>query len=407
MGGRPAVQATGHRRRGRSRRGTGRGRDVDPRDPGRARARSLCKTATGCRTATPVVAVRAVHSARVRADAGRFRVSCGASPWEAHPCTAQRDSTSRAGGQSLSMTVAHEHLIPHARALPCPMLDVAPGAADEGPVRGEIFSLDRLEEHAVDVARAHGSPRSRCAPPAALELPRNQEGHRGAYEALRGRRRSGTTRRPRRSGSSTTRTSSTTSSARSRRTCRGAIWSSSLASPSGALPATRASTRWRSTSSATPTAGSISRPSSATSPRYQSLAPLTIGELWAVPIMLRLGLAQSVRKLAEQELATRRGPRARRRLGRAHAEATARGAPPTSSSPSRSSRRATRRSTPAFVVQLLRRLREHDAMVASAFHWITERCAEMGTAARGDHRARAPAAGRTRSRSATRSPACA
>ena len=33
-----------------------------------------------------------------------------------------------------------------------------PEAGDDGPVRGEIFSLDRLGAHAVEVARAHGEP---------------------------------------------------------------------------------------------------------------------------------------------------------------------------------------------------------------------------------------------------------
>jgi len=33
------------------------------------------------------------------------------------------------------------------------------------------------------------------------------------------------------------------------------------------------------------------------------VAPLTIGELWAVPIMLRLALTENLRRLAEQALA--------------------------------------------------------------------------------------------------------
>jgi cyclic beta-1,2-glucan synthetase len=39
---------------------------------------------------------------------------------------------------------------------------------------------------------------------------------------------------------------------------------------------------------------------------YQSIAPLTIGELWAVPIMLRVGLIDNLRRLAEQIVAARR-----------------------------------------------------------------------------------------------------
>jgi cyclic beta-1,2-glucan synthetase len=31
---------------------------------------------------------------------------------------------------------------------------------------------------------------------------------------------------------------------------------------------------------------------------YQSVTPLTIGELWAWPVMLRIGLLESVRRMA-------------------------------------------------------------------------------------------------------------
>src|SRR4051812_8559804 len=37
--------------------------------------------------------------------------------------------------------------------------------------------------------------------------------------------------------------------------------------------------------------------------QYQTSAPLTIGELWAVPIMLRLALVENVRRLTDQEVA--------------------------------------------------------------------------------------------------------
>src|SRR5262249_38597029 len=38
---------------------------------------------------------------------------------------------------------------------------------------------------------------------------------------------------------------------------------------------------------------------------YQSVAPLTIGELWAVPTMLRLSLLENLRRLADQMVRTR------------------------------------------------------------------------------------------------------
>ena len=49
-----------------------------------------------------------------------------------------------------------EHGLPH--RLSCPVLHAHDGARDEGSLRGEIFSLDRLEEHARVVARSHGAP---------------------------------------------------------------------------------------------------------------------------------------------------------------------------------------------------------------------------------------------------------
>src|SRR5207245_98269 len=33
---------------------------------------------------------------------------------------------------------------------------------------------------------------------------------------------------------------------------------------------------------------------------YQTVSPLSIGELWAVPIMLRLGLVENLRRLSDQ-----------------------------------------------------------------------------------------------------------
>ena len=121
---------------------------------------------------------------------------------------------------------------------------------------------------------------------------------------------------------------------------------------------------------------------------YQEGRELTIGELWAVPIMLRLGLLQSVRKLAEEEVFTaeqrskadawaermvRRGEKRGSEVVVTLAELA------TSEEPLSS----------PFLVQLIRRLREHDALVSSASHWVHERCAEMGTSpevlARAEH----------------------
>ena len=41
---------------------------------------------------------------------------------------------------------------------------------------------------------------------------------------------------------------------------------------------------------------------------YQSVAPLTIGELWAWPSILKLALIENLRRLAEEMLAARARP---------------------------------------------------------------------------------------------------
>ena len=48
---------------------------------------------------------------------------------------------------------------------------------------------------------------------------------------------------------------------------------------------------------------------------YQSVTPLNLGELWAIPIMLRLALIENVRRVALRIAAGTHRPRSRRRLG--------------------------------------------------------------------------------------------
>ena len=80
---------------------------------------------------------------------------------------------------------------------------------------------------------------------------------------------------------------------------------------------------------------------------YQRLAPLTIGELWAWPSMLKLALIENLRRLAD-ELLTARAARAAadRYVTSSAGGAGARAAPPS-------------RSDSAFIVQVLHRMREY------------------------------------------------
>ena len=51
---------------------------------------------------------------------------------------------------------------------------------------------------------------------------------------------------------------------------------------------------------------------------YQKIQPLKVGELWAVPIMLRLALIENLRRVAARLPSGRRRPGSGRRLGRAN-----------------------------------------------------------------------------------------
>jgi cyclic beta-1,2-glucan glucanotransferase len=110
---------------------------------------------------------------------------------------------------------------------------------------------------------------------------------------------------------------------------------------------------------------------------YQTAAPLTIGELWAVPIMLRLGLVETVRRLMEQEVAARaERALADRWADRLFASARERashavvilaelatGGPTLSDS---------------FVVELLKRVRDEDLPLGPVLAWIEDRLVEAG-----------------------------
>ncbi len=262
--------------------------------------------------------------------------------------------------------------------LPAPEPGATITASGEGGVHGEIYSMERLEAHAVDMARAHGKPvldvRAR---PLLTSFQATRKAIEGAYDALakKAQKRSDAT------------------PAEEWLLDNSHVIDDQLHEIEEDLPSGYLMKLPRLTKGASAgyprvyalaldfighTDGRIDLESLVRYvTAYQSVGALTIGELWAVPIMLRLGLAESVRKLADQELSTgedraradtwvvrmlKGGPRRSTDVAIAMAELAV----------------SDEAFKPAFVVQLLRRLREHDAVVASAFHWIQERCAEMG-----------------------------
>ncbi|MES1185159.1 MAG: glucoamylase family protein [Myxococcales bacterium] len=109
---------------------------------------------------------------------------------------------------------------------------------------------------------------------------------------------------------------------------------------------------------------------------YQRVTTLTIGELWAVPIMLRLGLVLMVGALAVTEASAK---------DRAHADTWADTLINAGQSNKRLSRaladldRSEQIITAGFLVQLLKRIRDHDAPLAPAMEWLQARCQELGS----------------------------
>jgi cyclic beta-1,2-glucan synthetase len=110
---------------------------------------------------------------------------------------------------------------------------------------------------------------------------------------------------------------------------------------------------------------------------YQSVEPLTIGELWAVPIMLRLGLLLVVGSLAASEASA--GTRERADAWAERLLATRQSALELGAELVALERSGTTISAP-LLVQLARRLREHDdPALTVAFDWITLQSQKLGS----------------------------
>jgi cyclic beta-1,2-glucan synthetase len=110
---------------------------------------------------------------------------------------------------------------------------------------------------------------------------------------------------------------------------------------------------------------------------YQRVSTLTIGELWAVPIMLRLGLTLIVGALAvsearaqDRELAD---TWAERLIVDGHKESKL------ERTLGQLSKLSDAELSAGFLVQLLKRVREHDAPLRPIQDFIAARCAQMGT----------------------------
>ncbi len=111
---------------------------------------------------------------------------------------------------------------------------------------------------------------------------------------------------------------------------------------------------------------------------YQRVQPLTIGELWAVPITLRIVLIENLRRCAERIVKSG--------IARQEADALADRILKSADAQSDSSDAPLRgveqnRLATPFAVQLVQRLREQDPIATPALRWLDERLAVQGTSA--------------------------
>ncbi len=110
---------------------------------------------------------------------------------------------------------------------------------------------------------------------------------------------------------------------------------------------------------------------------FQRVAPLTIGELWAWPSMLKLALIENLRRLAEELLTARAARRAADRYVTASAERAGDTVGPPEDS------------DPAFIVQVLHRMREYGLRLAAIRTAVDDALASRQTTAeetvRGEH----------------------
>ncbi|WP_309604376.1 GH36-type glycosyl hydrolase domain-containing protein [Phenylobacterium sp.] len=111
---------------------------------------------------------------------------------------------------------------------------------------------------------------------------------------------------------------------------------------------------------------------------YQEVQPLTIGELWAVAITLRIVLIENLRRIAQRIMDSRAGRRAADALADRVLGAGGRAAEPAQSvlypQPQTTF-------PDAFLVQLVHRLRDQDPRIAPALEWLDDQLARQGTTA--------------------------
>jgi cyclic beta-1,2-glucan synthetase len=257
----------------------------------------------------------------------------------------------------------------------CPGLD-ATRVWDEPPcLRGEILSAERLVEHAVDVARAQGVPTRRGAPRLLWQrFVSARNGLREAYEILK---RDYQNQREPSPAEEWLLDNSHVVEEQFREIEEDLPRGYLKELPRLAGGAMRGCPAvyglcldYLRHTDARVDLGTLSRYVLA----YQSVRVLTIGELWAVPIMLRLGLLLSVSAIAAAETSSRDRSRGEEWAQSLLSQARR---PETLGLSLLEIERG--EITAAFLVQLIRRLREHDeAALNPVFDWIASQSEKLG-----------------------------
>ncbi len=111
---------------------------------------------------------------------------------------------------------------------------------------------------------------------------------------------------------------------------------------------------------------------------YQEVQPLTIGELWAIAITLRIVLVENLRRIAKRIIDSRAGRRAADMVADRLLGAGGRVAEPAEAVLSPDTQATFSHS---FLVQLVHRLRDQDPGVAPALAWLDGQLARQGTTA--------------------------
>src|SRR4051812_29186478 len=115
---------------------------------------------------------------------------------------------------------------------------------------------------------------------------------------------------------------------------------------------------------------------------YQRAAPLSIGEIWAIAIMLRLSLVEELRRLAADVVAARRSRDRARQWGvLLSASERERNSASTIEDMLRDETKASGKLSAAFVVELLHWLRDQPSSVAPAWHALQRALEAQGDSA--------------------------